>query len=209
MMSIDEVVANAMTVIPEADDHIRLIARQWAYNALREIGPSKYHIKVEEIEPEDLAIKKPCDFVYGLDISFFRGDNEVLADYEPGRARIHKDVRLGEQYLQFTEDVNYYYISDSSEYPGITKVWLRYYATPVDKNGDPMFDDDFLPAIEAFIKFKMAYRNSSQDWPMHREVWKMELRRAKAKAKMPDELQMNKIATRWMSMIDKFNPYNF
>src|SRR5690606_27984393 len=108
-LSLDEVVANAMSIIPGAKKEMRPYFDQWAWLALRQIGPTKEHVNVATLTLEDLSFKKPDDFVAAIDIALFdSSNNEIKYHLRSGKQRIHERP-LVPRYIEVSDSEHYYY----------------------------------------------------------------------------------------------------
>jgi hypothetical protein len=210
-LTLDEVVANAMTVIPDAKKEMRPYFDQWAWLALREIGPAKENVNVATLTLEDLSFKKPDDYVSAIDLSLFDTNNqEIKYHLRSGKQRIHQvDAPLS--FIELSDGEHYYYVSSNAADFNLNHALLRYYAMPLDENGRPVVPDYMTVAIMAFCRYMWALRSSANNGAtdLAERTWRIEKARASSNAKMPDMLMGKQIAREWMSMIDKFDPYKY
>lgn len=190
LITIDEAVANAKTIIPEANGIEEIFMRQWMYLGIRQIGVTLTHIKTVEITPENLSVRKPEDYVRGEDIGLYNGTTEYAALYEGFGQRVHKDKRgiNVARPVQLSEDNNFFYLSSNAT--AIDKVVLRYYALPVDSDtNDLMIDEESLVALMMFIKYMVALRNNLPTVNLLNKEWRYQAARVRAKNALPDQLQ--------------------
>lgn len=217
LMTLDEIVANASTIIRDSDNSSRNIFKQWAYLAERDIGYSKAKEKVTTtpLVVTNLLITKPDDYIEAIDISLFRTDGtEVPARYRPGTARIHIDVeRIGkfanQNMVDVSEDRNFFILG--SEGDDIAEAIIRYYGLPLDSNGLPLFPDDHVYAVTAFIDYMWSMRMDKSRLVVadKRQEWKIQMRRASSKDLTPSMLEGKEIAKTFNSMIQRLKTERF
>jgi hypothetical protein len=208
LLSLDEVVANAMTIIPGVKKEMRPYFDQWAWLALRQLGPVKENLAVATLTLEDLSFAKPSDFISAIDIALFNAAGEELKyHYRSGKQRIHNTEETNSCFIEVSEGDQYYYVSSNADTAGINHAVLRYYAMPLDENGRPVIQDYMTVAIMAFCRWMWELREGKGS--SGEAMWRVEAARARSKGKMPDMLQGKQIARTWMTMIDKFDPYKY
>lgn len=215
-MTLEEVVANASTIIKDANNADRNVFKQWAYLAERDIGYSKAKEKVDQfIKVVDLLILKPSDYIDAIDISLFTKDGtEVPARYRPGVSRIHLDVERTSKFAnQNTIDVSedrYYFIL-GSEGSDIYSVKLRYWGLPLDEAGMPLIPEDHVYAITAFIDYMWSMRMNKSRLVVadKRQEWKIQMRRTASRDATPSMLEGKEIAKTFNSMIQRLKTERF
>lgn len=210
-LTIDEVVANAATIIKPADRAARNVFKQWAYIAESRIGPSKTQIRVKrDIKVIDLTILKPNDFVKGIDIGLFtEAGRQIEYKYRPGAKRVHFDYERNlnmrnTHRVDLSEDRVAYHLGSPAD--GVVfSASIRYYGLPLDDDGDPVFQENHLVAIMAFINYMWSMRENKNRLTVNdnRAVWKAERASAKSFDKTPDMLEGKEIAKTFNSMIQK------
>lgn len=209
-LTLDQITGEAMSIIPGSTSEDRLLARNWAYVALREIGPSKDHIQVCTLYPQDFVLKKPEDFHSALDIGLFDASgNELRSQYRSGKKRIHQSRNLFQDAgvynpeigspIEVSEDEFFFHISSNST--DVSYALLRYFKLPVDSEGNPMFPEYVRLAVVLFIRYMWSLRLGSRDVAFHENSWKMARAEARSKNKMPNGLMFKQFAKEWMSMI--------
>lgn len=212
-LTLDEVVANAMTVIPNAKKELRPYFNQWAWLALRQIGPAKEHINVAQLpyDAGEFSLQKPVDLVAAIDLALFNSRNqEIKYHLRPGKQRIHQ-VEKERNTLEVSEGEYYYYVSSNANDFDLNFGLLRYYAMPVDLEGKPLIPEYMTVAIMAFCRYMWALRDGQNNGSIQlaEHTWRVEKARAQSIAKTPDMLEGKQIARTWMTMIDKFDPYKY
>ena len=209
LITLDEVIATAATVIVDADYSARNIWKNWAYWAERDIGYSKALEKVTTtpLTVTNLLITKPSDYIEAIDIALFKSDGtEIPAVYRPGTARIHLDVERNNRVanvntIDVSEDRSYFILG--SEGDDITEAILRYWGLPLDGNGLPLIPDSHVYAIIAFIDYMWAMRQDKSRLVVadKRQEWKIQMRRTRNEDSMPSMLEGEQIAKTFNSMI--------
>jgi hypothetical protein len=213
-VSLNEVVANSALLIKDTDPRHRNILRQWTYLGERQLGFSGLHDKAEQVEVDNLTIKKPSDYAVGNDLALFdANDNEYKIHFHGSKKRIHNEVTIlsgtvgGFSYdhseIGVSEDPYYFYLDSNGE--SVTYANIRYYSYPIDEDGDMLIPEHHLFALINF-NFWMweKRRNENQSSiSMAKNDWLMEQSKAKAKNKVPSMLEGKDIVRMHSSMIDK------
>lgn len=213
-LSIDEVVANASSIIKGADINDQNLFRQWAWLGERQIGFGGLNEETADIPVSDLSIKKPVDYAAPIDIALYTSEDEgpyteLLWQYHGGKRRIHAKPST-KRYVDLSEDP--YFFNLSSDYGNsVVKAKLRYYAYPIDSKGYPAFPEIHLFAIMMFVRYMWAIRenNSRSEIAEAKEHWEQAKVIARNRTKMPHMLKGQQIMRDWRSMIDKANYRRF
>lgn len=216
-LTLEEIVAEAMSIIPGATSDDELFARPWAYIALRQIGPNRDYIDVCELYPEDLTFKKPDDFQRVLDIALFDASgNELVNKYRFGGQRIHKRYSSGTQTtvgsgqdlsIEISEDDHFFYMSSNGSAVSVAK--LRYFRLPVDAEGFPQFPEDTRLAVMLFIRYMWSLKNMMPDVNALKMAWEEARNAARSSNKVLNGLELKQIAKEWISMLpnNKFDRF--
>lgn len=205
--TVDQVVANAMTIIKEADDMDRGIMKQWVYSALREIGPSNLNEKVVRMYPnEEGFLRKPDDLIWANDIALFNSsDTELHYKYRGANKRIHTAAESVASYrpIDLGEDADFFILGSNRE--NVAYADLRYYSTPTDHEGKIQVPEHTVEPIKMYINYQWQMREARAQSAIEsaRFAWEDHRRRARGRNKMPSMLQGAAIADAWMSMINK------
>jgi hypothetical protein len=213
IITMEEVVANAATIIPKEDREARNLMRQWAYLGARELLSNKADIDVQEIIPDgNLVCLKPTYFLRAKDISVFDASgSELKYRFQPySKERIHINKRWNYRddasypMITISEDVDSY-ILDSFYGDSVAQLFLRYYKLPIDPDTDePYFYSEQLLALMMFIRWMYFLRQGNMGQAgMAEKTWMKEQHKVKVKNKMPTELEAKEIAKGWNSMIQK------
>lgn len=208
-LNADEVVANALTIIPEATQKDKNIFKQWVFLAERQIGSSPVSVKNEtNIVAHNFRLGKPIDCVKSMQLALFdKNDNEVkYRHHGRGMQVADRDILEGDNrdvIVMETDDAFYL----SSNATNVTNANLRYYGFPIDENDNLKIPEIHVLAIMSFIKYMMAMKSSERrlDIKDYYGIWEAEKRAARARTMMPSELEARDISKRFMSMIDYFN----
>lgn len=216
-LTIDEVTSEAMSIVPGATTEEQLLARQWAYIALREIGPSSDNIDIAILYPDNFKLIKPVDYHRVIDLALYNAqDQELITYYRNGKKRIHVPYNIYqsseiysptvESYIELSEDAYAFNLSSNAGTVAYAK--LRYFKFPVDENNQPMFPEFTRYAVMMFIRYMWSLRMGDQQFGSYLAEWKMARAEARGKAKLPNGLLYKKLATEWVTMIPNFNTLN-
>ena len=207
-LTLEEVTSEAMSIVKGATTEHQNIAKTWAYRALRQLGPSKDHMEVCTLYPEDFILAKPTDFHSAIDIALFdSSDRELTTSYRSGVKRIHQNLNELDGLITVSEDDEFFHLSSNSTNVSYAK--LRYFKFPVDQDGYPLFPEYAALPIGIFIKYMFALRNDDRNWPTFEASWKAARAEVRSINKMPSGLQYKQFAKEWMSMIPNNNFYRF
>jgi hypothetical protein len=208
-ISVEEVVANAQSIIPDADDKITNLMKQWVYLGVKEIGIALEDIKVCELYPEDNSFRKPDNLVLIDDIALLDSTGlEYQYTYRGPGKRIHDGTEPDTTVpIDISEDD--YYIHMGSTGSGIAKAVLRYYALPIDEHGDIKIKQDYLVPLIDYLTYMWARRTESRNLGMYYDLWKSQLLKAKARNRAVSPLAAKAVADKINSMIKKKFPYTF
>lgn len=220
LIPLDEITAEAKSILKDATDHDRLLFRQWAVTALKQLGPTKDNVEIATLYPIDYSMKKPDDCSSAIDIALFTsGDLEIKAKYKSGAQRIHtrtdRNLRDGlysysEGFpVEISEDDYYFNLSTNSN--NVAYAILRYYKLPIGDDGLPMIPEVYREAIIQFIRWRWQIRQNENQSAIAqaRQDWLIERGTAKGNAKMPSMLEAKTIMNDWVSMIGKNFKDNF
>ncbi len=208
-ISVEEVVANAQSVIPEADDRATNIMKQWVYLGIKEIGVSLEDIKVADLFPEDNSVRKPDDLIIIDDVALLdSAGNEYQYHYRGPGTRIHTASEPTDAYpIDISEDD--YYIHLGSTGSGITTVRIRYYALPIDEHGDIKIKQDYLLPLIDYLAYMWARRTKDKSLGTYLTLWTQQLLKAKAKNRAVSPIAMKALSEKINSMIKKKFTYTF
>lgn len=213
-LPIEEVVSNAMLSLGCEDSRDKIIFRQWAYIAMRQIGCSYLDIEIACPEVCDLSFRKPTNLISTIEVSLADvSGRSINYKYIHNRGLLPMDeatsLSLGYGMIMLSEDDDFYHLSSNATC--ITAAEIKYYSLPVDENGDPKVPERDLLTVMSFIEFMYIKRKrimspnlvSGGDLTLFRDLWQRELMKAKGRNKMPSIHQAREIARGWMSMINK------
>lgn len=217
LITLDEVLAEASSIIKDATEQEKIFMRQWIYRAQRQIGFSHVDIKVSDpILLIDYSAQKPDDFIKAIDIALFdEDDNEIVSKYkgwgqkpdEGGIARTHQDVRSIVSAINISEDLNYFHTGTFSQGEDDTAyVVVKYYALPVDPNTAlPLIPEGNTLAIMMYIRYMWAMRQNENQTSiaMAEQAWLRYRAMARSSNHTPSVLEGKEIARTINSMIQK------
>lgn len=206
-LTIDEVVANASTLIKNIEPKTRLLMKSWAYLGERRIGFSGLQINVEEVPVEDLIIRKPEYCAQPIDIALYdEQNNEYKYEFKGQGKPIHSGNRYKWGKIDVHETPFDFRLGSNGSM--ISRAKIKFYAYPVDDNGDLMFPEHHLEALMFYIKWMYDMREgdiqSARDSNMNFEI---SASKARSRNKS-DRLLSKEVSKKWMSMIDKMSYYD-
>lgn len=216
--TLDEATALAMTYTPSATTEDRLMFRTWVWEAVKQIGPTLHWIKTANLVPKNGSFEKPKDLASTISIALYAGDTEVSYNYEPAGGRIHTNRYDIHENLVSTElvgrvdlsdDAYYFHLGDNGDM--VTKMKIRYYALPLDRNGELLIPEDNLFATSMFCKWSWSMRKGdNQSEQMNaRDTWYRELSSIKGRNKMPSRLRASEFFKSYASLINSYKPNTF
>lgn len=217
--TLDEATALAMTYTPSASTEDRLLFRTWVWEALKQIGPTSHWVKVAELVPKNGSFKKPDDMASAISIGLYAGTEEVKYNYEPeagGRVHVDRfqihDNLVDNQVVgrvDLTDDAYYYHLGDNGSM--VTKMMIRYYALPVDRNGELLIPEDNLFAVAMFCKWSWTMRkgDNQSEQLNARDTWYRELGSIKGKNKMPSMHRAAEFFKNYASLLNSYRPNTF
>jgi hypothetical protein len=217
LVTVDEVVAEAASIIKGASDQERHLMRQWAYSGNAEIGVSKLNMKVSApLLLDDFSAAKPVDHVRTIDLALYdSAGSEIIIQwkgfganmgYDTGIARTHKDVRVGTVMISVTEDLDFFHTEEfGGDYVDGAYIITKYYGTPVDVNGLPLIASSSKFAVMMYIRYMWQLRNNDSITALRdgEKRWRIARAAAESKLKTPDVIEGKEIAKKANSMIQK------
>ena len=219
-ISLNEVVANSATLTQDTNPKHRNLLRQWTYIGERQLGFSGLHEKAEQVTTDNLTVQKPTDYAIGIDLAIFDTNNvEYAYNFKGFGKRIHNEssfvfssvggISSKVSEIGISEDPYFFYLDSTGD--AITHVNIKYYSYPIDDDGDMMIPEHHLFALMNF-NYWMWERRNKQNQSLIASAkadWIMEMKKAKAKNKIPSMLEGRDIVRMHNSMIDKVFSYKF
>jgi hypothetical protein len=196
-VSINEVTAAAQTVLKASDNMDRNIWKYWAYLAALDLGLSDDEIKVAELTPTNLEAALPEGCRQIIEVSLYdTSDNPLKHKFRTGTDRIYPndlqnvfttgDSEVLERIypVDVSNDNNYIYLGTNGDLVG--KIFIRYFAYPVDADGQPMIREEDVLACVYFIRYMDALRQDDNRSKIQQDQlnWFREADRARARKKM-------------------------
>jgi hypothetical protein len=227
-ITLEEVVASAFLALDIEDTRDELVFREWAWDALREIGPSRVDRKTECIPVEGLCAMKPHDYLYGLDMNILdchgniyyyqMAESGILESEQQntdvGGSSLSQNVDVGGASIKVAEQKEIFAFSSNAANAGITKIELSYYSYPMDADGEPLIEEKMKEAIISYIEYRhikreRSRRRGTRDVPLAevvdaRDEWKRQRMAMRGDIKMPDPLAADTIFRRWVTGIPNF-----
>lgn len=215
-LSLEEIVAEASSLVKGAGAEERLLFKQWAWRGLRDIGPTNDNIDVVTLYPEDLVLRKPDNYNKAISIALYDASgNELFNNYRSGKYRIHQSrnvfVKDGiyrpeiDASISISEDENFYYLGSNGS--NVAYALLRYFKLPVNDDGEPVFPEHTAKAVTMFILYYWAIREGLDELNA-KDRYKEARAEARAQGKI-NGLLFKQLGKEWNSMIQKYNPDRF
>ena len=231
LINIDEVIATAFTYIDSEDTRDEILFENWAWDALRSIGPTRVDKKSVCLPVDDRCITKPTDFIYAIDMNILDACDRIhyfqysesgwLESEQSSRNQNFSTFNLNgtfrRNHIKITETPCTFELSIQADCEQIVKAELLYYHYPLDDFGKMLIQEDLKDAITTYIEFcyyKMI-RNKTRggaknnsvpmsevDW--YYEKWRRLRSEARGRSKMPDPLAMDTITRKWVTGIPNY-----
>lgn len=210
--TVDEATAEVQIAIKGSTAEDRNIFRNWVIRGFKQLGPDRNDVKVAQITPNSNGlILKPDDFVHGIDMSLWDSAGcEIKYNTNHGGTRIHtdrfaihdsnnQDAITGR--VDVSEDAYYYHLGNNRSV--VAYALIRYFSYPVDSDGIPLLMEEDLEAIMDYCHYRWARRerNSQSEIQQSYGIWLASMDRRKGAKKMPSTLDMQGIASRYLSII--------
>jgi hypothetical protein len=213
-ITIDEVVASAITILAGSTDAEKIFMRHWTVLGNRELGLSKDNVVTEKINVQDFTIRKPENLLSIDDIGLYNeNDVELTTIYKGYGEMTHTDLDSISGSLKLTisisEDDEFLHLSSNGESVDYAKI--RYYSIPICPKGDPLILERKRLAIMFFLSYMWTIRQGSNQAEVDRAElrWLREAAKQRSKNKMPSVLEAKSIATWYMSLINTPEGYGY
>ena len=219
-ITLSEVIAAAFLVIDTDDTRDEGVFREWAYDAIRLIGPSNVDIVSKCIDVENLSIEKPCNHLYTKEMNLFNKEGTILpySFYQsgfPNSDAIASGQKYNWQnYIVVTEQRDCYHLSSNADY--VVKAEMIYYRLPCTEDGELLIDEYSKTAILAYLEYQFVKRERFRytgknrqyipisEIQMMEQTWVGKMRQARGQQKMPDPIAAEYISKRWMTLMPDF-----
>jgi len=209
-IDVDEVIANASTLIEDITDEASLMMRQWVWMALRDIGPNYSDVEVAEIDVIGSTVEKPANMIGNiLDLGIFTPEGyEIPYRYNYDGGQVHQDKKYA-GVIQIYEDSGYIHLSDFDLPIGYARI--KYNKMPLDDCGLPKVPESYLNAVVAYLKHMWYYRqgNRSDMVVISERIWKDERAKVRSRNKSIAGIRAEQMVKDWMSHIPKTNRKRF
>jgi hypothetical protein len=225
-VSLDSVVAEAMGVVGDGNDEqaLKLLARQWVWRAVLKLPITEDNIKVCEITPKNLIIKKPSDMRCSMEIALYDSSGGFLKHaFHGGKKRIFPDNRLFPAAngsdgtptncvpVDISEDEHGFYLGTNGE--NVAKAKVRYFAYPLDNEGMPLIREDDVLACVYFVRFQASLKKNDNRSAIAQNKdlsdQEFDITRAKRKSLSLSEDKKKTISATMNRMIPNFNRSTF
>jgi hypothetical protein len=212
---ISEVTAFAQTIIKSADNMDRNIWKYWVYLALLNLGISDDDVKVCTLHPKEYAAGLPPDCRQIIEVSLFDANGNPLPHtFRAGKQRIYNDRRILREAstsettindlvpVDVSNDATHIHLGTNGSQ--VEHIVIRYFAYPLDQNGEPMVAQEDVMACAYFIRYMTALREDDNRSKIEQDKmdWFREADRSRARKKMssmaPDKAKtlMNQLMSR-------------
>ncbi len=216
-VSVDEPIALAMTLIPNANSMDKAIARQWAYMGLRDIGPGIHWFEDAVLYPNsNLSFRKPDDMWKAKDVALYQQGTdgsltELKFSYKGLGRRIHASsniVLAGGQYspvsgapIDLSEDAYFFHLGSNGS--DVTCMKLTYWKLPIDSYGLPLVPEHQVLAIALFIRWMWSVKeNVANDRQLSRLDYLQARGEARSRNKVPSGIEMEQVAKEWVNLLN-------
>lgn len=197
-VNIDEIVAEAQTTNTSASVETWNIWKQWIWRCILQLGIGDDSIKVCQLNVKDYMARLPEDCRDVIEVSLFDAAGCQLAhQFKAGKARIYQDDRLLlaattgnspllNQLVPVDVSNDQYNIHLGTNGANVATILIRYFAYPLDQNGQPLVDDRDVEACLLYIQYKQSQRDKDGQGVVeaNRNAWMREADRARARKKM-------------------------
>tara|TARA_R100000995_G_scaffold70727_2_gene39340 strand:- start:20943 stop:21674 length:732 start_codon:yes stop_codon:yes gene_type:complete len=226
-ITLEQIVSSAFIALDVDDSRDELVFKEWAWDALREIGPSRVDKKTKCIPITNLCAMKPHDYLYGLDMNILDDSGQIYYYQmaESGVLESEQDfkgsfdtstdiTRSKGSSIKVAEQKEAFVFSSNASKSGVTKMEISYYSYPVDEYGEPLVEEKMKEAIITYIEYRYLKRErrrrvGTRDLPLAevadaRDEWKRQRMAIRGDIKMPDPLSADTMFRRWVSGIPNF-----
>lgn len=198
-VSLDSVVAEAMGVVGEGYDAetLKNLARQWVWRAVLKLPITDDNIKVCELKPKNLIMKKPSDMRCFIEIALYDSNDCFIPHvFHAGKTRIYPDNRIllaatGTDALtpincipvDISEDEYGFYIGTNGD--NVSKALVRYFAYPLDNDGMPLIREDDVLACIYFVRLQASLKKNDNrsEIAQNKDFYDQEIDRVRARRK--------------------------
>lgn len=220
-ITLDDIISAAFLRLDSEDSRDELVFQDWAWDALREIGPSKVDTDTKCVEVNDFCIEKPSGFLYMLNMNLLDASGNVLYYQMQSNKPLKSENRRGVDTLTFSTNGNLTpircsegkdYFELSTNATSVSSAELSFYCFPMDDDGQPLFEEKMKEAILAFIEHMYVKRQRHRERaniPLSEvqyleDVWRRKRQEVRGDIKMPDPNEFNNIARKWVTAIPNF-----
>lgn len=227
-ITLSEVIASVFTRLDIEDSRDELVFQDWAWDAIREIGPTRVDRKTTCLDVTDLCIQKPHDFLYAIDLNLldetggihyyqFAESGFSNSEQQFNRARDFLSTSVnthGSSSIKVAEQKHHFELSSNASKSPISQAELNYYHYPIDEDGDILVEEKLKEAIIAFIEYMYIKRErrrkvGTRDIPLaevqdSRIEWKKKRAEVRGDIKMPDPNSFATLAAKWVTGIANY-----
>lgn len=215
LISLGEIITAAFIRIDTEDSRDELVFQEWAWDAIREIGPTRVDKKTVCLDVNDFCIAKPHDFLYALELNLLDANNNIYY-YQSTESGFQESdqankIRSTSASIMLTETKYNFELSSNANQ--ISKAELTYYHYPINDEGDLLVEEKLKEAILSFIEFmwvkRQRRRKGGRDIPLSEvqyteDVWRRKRQEVRGDIKMPDPMAAETIFKKWVTGIPNF-----
>jgi hypothetical protein len=215
-VSLDEITSLARTFIGTSTEFDEILMKQWAWEALQDVGIAEDSIEVCTLIPKNLIANKPENCRALIDVALYDANgNQFYHVFRAGKKRIYTDTNIGSVInsdtgevivarVDVSEDRNCIILGTNGA--DVASIMIRYFSYPIDAKGLPMIREDEKMAIVYFIRFAWAMRKNDNrsEIEQNRQMWLLESDRARARKKNITDEKVKTIIKSWMRLIPDF-----
>lgn len=210
---VDRVIALAMSTLESADTIDRAYFKEWAYEGLKQLGPSTSWYAEAVLYPTELAMRKPEDMYEVIDIALYDSSGaELKFAFRGLGTRVHgsdNSLLNNDTYapvlgapIDLSEDGYYFHIGSNGSSVAYAKV--KYWRYPVDEQGQLLIPEDDVFCLALFCRYCFYMRKDDKTgMAMAKNSWIAARNEQRSAHKLPSMLEGTEIARSWNSMIKK------
>ena len=200
----DEMVESAMTVVKDKNSIARAVIKQWIWMGVKKLKFNEHHIKTSDaIAVENLAIKKPDDYVRPKELTLWDVNNKQFKYIWKGKGQIIKEQLSTNSWIYVSENPDFFLLNSNGE--NVEYGLLTYYSWPIDKTGYPLVPEDAEEPLVQFVAWMYSKREKdpASTVDMNRRDWIKSRSEYNANSKMPHPIAGREIARTFGSLIQK------
>lgn len=226
LVDFNEVVSEAMLTLGIADESAETMVRTFIWRGLQKLGMSEDTIEVCRIDAKNYLLKKPKNMKQFIEIALFDVNDDFIPHiFHAGNKRIYPNLETYSYTVTDDEDnqTTYSVPIDLSENQtsfvigsngsSVNYAYVRYYASPIDANGNPVIREEEVEALTLYARYRWSQKvNQNQSEIRANKIDWMEAAdyvKAQKKAKDISTDKAKTLASILNRMIPNFNKSRF